>query len=763
MASPRLAVVSNNPAPPSKGNYSRVQGDPSRFGATGLPASPNGPSAPTHTSTGQNLLDSKIIQMGVVRAASLAQVQAEQDEKEQALEIQHSTHVTGLASYVRTAWSHARDAKMQDVNDRMMKSLRARRSEYDPERIAFIREMGGSEVYAPLTSVKCRAAASWLRDVLLANGSDKPWSIRPTPVPSLPPNLTDAIVQQATLPIMQAKALGVELTDDQIMELLGTLRDMTMNEIRMHAKTMSERMEAKMEDQLLEGGFFDALNDFVDDLVTFPAAIVKGPIVRNENQLRWVRTSQGYQPQITRDIKLEWERVSPFDIYPSPESAGINDGYLLQKHRLSRRDLNAMIGVDGYDDAAIRMVLDDYGRNGLRNWLYDDVGRVDAEGKSIGIVSTNPDHLIDALQFWGDVSGQNLRDFGVPESEVPDVSQEYSAEVWLVGNYVLKATLNAHPLGCKPYFKTSYEEIPGAFWGNAPPDHVRDAQTVVNAGLRALVNNMSLASGPQVVVNVDRLASGEQISQLSPWRIWQVSGDTTGSGQANAPVQFEQPDSRIAEMFGVIKGFMDYADEWSGVPRYLTGDAPGGAGRTASGLSMLMSNAGKTLKQVVGNIDNNVLEPLLQQLYYWNMRYSEDMDLKGDVQIAVRGANALVAKETAMVRRSEFLALTNNPVDLQIVGLDGRGEILREVVKGLDMPTDSIIPNAEVLRVRQATAQKQQELAAQAQLALAGPKPQQEGQSAPGGTPAKPGGPSQSGQTLMDGAPTTDNFSPPSQ
>jgi len=223
-------------------------------------------------------------------------------------------------------------------------------------------------------------------------------------------------------------------------------------------------------------------------------------------------------------------------------------------------------------------------------------------------------------------------------------------------------------------------------------------------------------------------------------------------------VSFSQPDSRVTELAGIIQTFMTLADEWSGIPKYLTGDAPGGAGRTASGLSMLMSNAGKSLKQVVANIDNYVMRPMLQRLHYWNMKYADDPDLKGDINIVVRGANALVAKEAAQVRRNEFLVATANPIDMQVLGVEGRAEVLREVVKTLDMDTDKVIPSAEMLRVKQALAAKQAQIM-QAQQAV-GQQPQL---PAPGGgTPAQLGGPSPSGQTLADGAPVVDNFSPPS-
>jgi hypothetical protein len=168
---------------------------------------------------------------------------------------------------------------------------------------------------------------------------------------------------------------------------------------------------------------------------------------------------------------------------------------------------------------------------------------------------------------------------------------------------------------------------------------------------------------------------------------------------------------------------------------------------------MLMSNAGKSLKQVVANVDNYVMRPMLQRLHYWNMKYADDADLKGDINIVVRGANALVAKESAQVRRNEFLAATANPIDMQVLGVEGRAQILREVVKTLDMDTDRIIPTPEQMKVRQALAAAQQAQLQAQQLALPSP------QGAP--TPAQPGGPSPSGQALMDGAPTVDNFSPP--
>lgn len=692
----------------------------------------------------------EVIQLGLVRAAPVSVLL---DEARRAAEaVQAQPVVTSLAAHVRRAWDRARQAKQMTVEPRMLANLRARRSEYEPDKLAKIREMGSAEVFAGITATKCRAAASWIRDVMLGTGTEKPWTIRPTPVPDLPPEANEVLVQEAAKTIQAAMLAGQQMSDGQVLELLQSFKAQALERVREWARNAAERMEAKMEDQLVEGGFLQALDQFIDDLTVFPAAVIKGPMVRRRKVLEWARGPGGISVPVVKDaLKLEWERVSPFDIYPSPSATGIDDGYLIERHRLSAEDLEALIGVEGYDAGAIRLVLEQYGRGGLREWLTTDVSQATAEGRSTTSVMENPDHLIDALQYWGVVQGRMLREWGLDEAAVPDPVKTYPCEVWLIGNYVIKAVLNYDPLGRKPYFKASYEEIPGSWWGNSVADLVRDVQQVCNAAVRAVVNNMGMASGPQVAINVDRLASGEEITTLTPWRIWQTTNDTTGN--SGVPITFFQPDSHVAELIAVFEKFSQLADEYSGIPRYLTGDTTGGAGRTASGLSMLIGNAGKGIKQVIANIDNHVLRPLLERLYLHNMRYADDPDLKGDVSVVARGAQSLIAKEAAQVRRNEFLAATANPIDMQIIGVEGRAALLREVAKTLDMNPDRVVPPLDVLRQKLAVMAMMQ--APQQPPGLPAPAA-----SAAGGAPA-PGGPSPSGQTLQDGAPVADHFGPP--
>jgi hypothetical protein len=675
---------------------------------------------------------------GVLPIVPLATQIAEQIRNETralAQQTQNQQPIGELAAHVRNCWSIAKRAKEQEVETRMHQSLRQRRGEYDPEILVKIRATQGSEIYMMLTAVKCRAAGAWLRDTLLGQRNEKAWTLRPTPVPTLSPDkvaeLREAAISQLASLFMQT---GMMPPPTQIRSLLEEMRDEFMVKQQEEATKRVERMEMKMEDQLVEGSFLYAMSQFIDDLTTFPSAVMKGPIVRRKPKMQWIAGAGGFTLDYKEDIVLEWERISPFDIYPSPDAAGVNDGFLIERHKLRRADLEALKGVEGYDDASIDLVLDEYGKGGLQNWTANDSQRALAEGKDTSAVMSNPEGMIEALQYWGQVQGKLLQEWGVEGATEP--LKEYNCEVWLIGQYVIKADINYHPAGLKPYFKSSYEEIPGSFWGNSVCDLARDTQSMCNAAARAISNNMGIASGPQVGVNVDRLPPGEDLTQMYPWKIWQFTDDISGANTKD-PVIFFQPESNVQQLMAVYEKFSVMADEHTGIPRYMTGDAPAqGAGRTASGMSMLQSNASKTIKQVVGLIDVNVITPLIERLYFWNMKYNPDPELKGDVNIVARGAMSIVAKESAQVRRNEWLVATANPFDMQIVGMEGRAEVLRETAKTLDMPNpDRIVPSPEKLRLRQMML---------AQQAL-----------------GAPGGPSQGGQELKDGSPATDNFSPP--
>lgn len=611
---------------------------------------------------------------------------------------QTTPFISGLAAHLRQCWDAARTAK-SPIETIMLKAMRQRNGEYEADKLAAIKGQGGSDVFMMITEVKCRAAESWLRDILLEDGSP-PWDLQPTPIPDIDPD-TDAAIQQQFANTVQQMLVGrgIAPTPDEMLMLKELVAQDYRFKLLQAANNRVERMKDKIADQFAQGGWEEAFNFFITDLVTYPAAFIKGPVVRRQRALGWGKDDQGRTVAVpTERLGPEYERVDPFRIYPEPGITSLDDGYLFQHHPLTRSMLSDLIGIPGYDEETIRMVLD---IGPSSSWISSVNESAKEQEERKFNTTMRPTDVYDALEFWGKISGRMLIDWGMDEASVPDPAKEYDANVWMVGNYVIKAVLNYDPLGRKPYTKTSFIKSPGSFWGKGIPEVIEDIQNVCNAAARSLVNNLSVASGPQVEVNLERIPANEAITSIHPWKIWQVTNDPSGTSQQ--AVRFFQPDSNAEELLRVYESFSRLADDHSGIPAYLYGNTDvQGAGRTSSGLSMLMGSAGKGIRQVVMYIDYDVTKPIVERQYIYNMRYDEDESIKGDVDIIARGAVNLAQKEQMTARRLEFLNATMNPVDTQIMGVDGRAAILREVAKGLQMPADQIIPSREKMAAQQA-------------------------------------------------------------
>ena len=360
-----------------------------------------------------------------------------------------------------------------------------------------------------------------------------------------------------------------------------------------------------------------------------------------------------------------------------------------------------MLDLPGYHHEEVRAVLDEYGRGGLYdNWDTTDAERAIMENRENPM--TNRSGMINCLEYNGNVQGRLLLDYGLGKDVVQDELRDYMVQAWLIGRHVIKCQMSPSPRRRHPYYISSFEKVPGTPVGNALPDILNDIQDVTNATLRALVNNMSIASGPQVVVNDDRLAPGENGEDLYPWKRWHVNADPLGNA-GQKPIDFFHPNSYAQELMTIYKEFNNIADELSAIPKYLSGQgASGGAGRTASGLAMLMGNANKILQTVAANIDRDIFTPLLTSLLDMIMLTDTSGILSGGEAVTVKGVNVAVQRETQRARQLEFLQITANPMDAGIMGPKGRATVLRSVSQTIGLDGEKIVPSDEEIEQVQA-------------------------------------------------------------
>ena len=561
------------------------------------------------------------------------------------------------------------------IETRLLRAVRMRRYQYDPEDAALI---GGIDVYIGVAGLKCRSAESWINDILL-NSLDKPWTIKPEPVPELPEWMKEQVVDALESELQQ---MGVSL---DIRQRAKELKDAALQYAQKKAQDASDNMETLLDDQFTTGSWRHVFAQFITDLTTFPLAIIRDPVIEKKNSLSWT----GDKVVESEETIYTSRRVSAFDIYPSMNSTTMQDGtFVIERFQAQPEFLYSCIGLEGFSEDAIREVLERYEDTGFQEQLTADYQRRYLEDKYNSSVDFD---TIDALIRNGKLRGDKLLDYGII---VPDPQAYYESEVWTVNNRTIRAILNPYPLQARPLFATSFVKVPGSLWGEGLCDLLRDTQRMCNSAARSIVRNMSFSSGPLGEVDVSRLGEGEVPQELTPYKLFHVEADLSGN---TAPAfRFTNIPSVAPMLMEVFDRYMKLADDLSGVPAYVLGNPQlAGAGRTMGGLSLMMANAAKGIKNVILNVDRDVTEPLVTLRYNMNMKFSDDPDIKGDAKIVARGATGLLQRELAQSKMTELMQTYLPFIQAGLIPANGAKIMIRESLKGTGLPVDEILPDPD--------------------------------------------------------------------
>ena len=649
-------------------------------------------------------------------------IQRDQDEAlAESQKAQDKPEIVGLSGHIRSGFTLAITAKQNQIQEEMLKSLRQRNGVYEADELQAIAQQGGTKIYMMITDTKCRALESFLKDIMLPVG-DKPFEGESTPIPDVPPEIRqkakDALIQEKGAEIAQGimeetgmdpEQLKMVLSPEQQMELEDIFNSrMTMEmreagpqieaellkQMKEFADTEAQKTATRIDDDFKEGRWYDAMSEFIEDLSTYPTAFIVGPLYRKRKVQQWspIPGTQLSQLQFVDKIVKEYERFDPFDVYPGAAAKNIQDGDLYLRMRYQRKDLISMKGVPGYDTSTIDQVLSLYGSTGFHDFIYSDTEHANLHDRPQEFADNS--NLIDGVKFFGSVQGLLLRQWGMTPEQIPNPFLDYNVEAISIGQYVIMARLNKHPLGKRGIFSASYKHKNGTVWGQAPPYLMRDIQKLCNALARAVCNNLAIASGPQVGINTDRLPTGADITDIYPWKIWTFTNPKVGSsGAGDQPLEFFQPKVITKELMAVYDYYFKQASEITGIPAY-TSENLRGAGKTARGLAMLRNDAARGIRSVARNIDVGVIVPSVNE--HWLALILEDPTIaKGDVKFLARASDYLVQQEQLEMQRNEVLDRSNNPVDLEIFGLGGRAEIWRENLRALKMDVSKIVPEKE--------------------------------------------------------------------
>jgi hypothetical protein len=610
-----------------------------------------------------------------------------------------------VVGYVTERFKRAETARYQD-EERWVKSYRNYRGIYGPD-VQFT-STEKSRIFVKVTKTKVLAAYGQLVEVLFGNNKF-PISIDPT---TLPEGIAEAMHFESNPEMQKAKAesapeispedskLRPGETIPELMERLGGLADTmapvadimeegegrTATEVTVHpAMVAAKKMEKKIHDQLEESGASKKLRTAAFECALFGTGVMKGPFAVDKEYPNW-DDEGNYKPRVK--TMPQCDAVSVWNFYPDPDANSMDEAeYVVERHKMSKSQLRALKKRPFFRKNALDMAMAN-GVSYTKEW-WEQAMEDDSTESSV--------ERYEVLEFWGYVDAEVLEDHDVDiPSELKDVDQ-LNCNIWICNGQVIRLVMNPFSPQIIPYYAVPYEVNPYSFFGVGLAENMDDTQSLMNGFMRMAVDNAALSGNLLIEVDENNLTPGQNLD-IYPGKVFRRNGGAPG--QAIFGTKFPNVSNENMQMFDKAR---QLSDESTGLPSFAHGQTGvSGVGRTASGISMLMSAANGSVRTVIKNVDDYLLGPLGKAFFSFNMQFDYDEEIKGDLEVKAQGTSSLMANEVRSQRLMQFLQVVQNPALAPFAKMD---YVIREIAESMDLDADKVANSlseaavqAEILR-----------------------------------------------------------------
>jgi len=609
-------------------------------------------------------------------------------------------NVSNVVTFVNDRFKRANDARNAD-EERWLRAYRNYRGVYGPD-VQFT-STEKSKVFVKVTKTKTLAAYGQIVDVLFGNNKF-PLTINPSVLPdgvaeavhiNIDPNaeqatgvLRDSFTKETTKPYLIGPDTDLKPgeTMTELRRRLGPVEDKvapvsekiiegdgtTPATATFHpAMIASKKMEKKIHDQLQESGASKHLRSMAFEMALLGTGVMKGPFAVDKEYPNWNDDGE-YDPLIKTVPSTN--HVSVWNFYPDPVASSMDDAeYVIERHKMSRNQLRALKGRPYFIDESIENAIDSGADYVRKHWEMkmedDDTAPTDTERWQV-------------LEFWGYVDTDILEENGIKIPTEMKELDELSANIWIVNGKVIRCVLNPFKPARIPYYAVPFEHNPYSFFGVGIAENMDDTQTLMNGFMRMAVDNAVLSGNLLIEIDETNLVPGQDMS-VYPGKVFRRQGGAPG--QAIFGTKFPNVAGENMQLFDKARVL---ADESTGFPSFAHGQTGvTGVGRTASGISMLMSAANGSIRTVVKNVDDYLIAPIGRAFFAFNMQFDFDEGIRGDLEVKANGTESLMANEVRSQRLMQFLQVASNPMLAPFAKMD---YIVREIAKSLDLDPDKV-------------------------------------------------------------------------
>ena len=596
-----------------------------------------------------------------------------------------------LVGLVKSRFMDSETGRRPD-EERWLKAYKNYRGIYDST--TQYRDNERSKVFIKITKTKVLAAYGQIVDILFSQNKF-PITVESTPVPEgiaefahlsqqpqqqedpygfpgdgreLLPGATEA----TPLAGLSEKYEGVNLVE-------GVSKSPEQPQIS-PSRDSARYMEKCIQDQLLDTNAVTIMRHSLFECSLLGTGVVKGPFNYSKTIHNWAVPEEDspegekqYEPYEKTVPRLS--SVSCWDFYPDPSATSINDcEYVIERHRFNREQLRDLLNRPLFDEDAIKRVLDEgpnYQERYFESTLYNNEKD-----------TNNEKNRYEVLEYWGIMDAELAKEAGL---EIPeDSGRSIQVNVWICGQEVLRIVSNPFLPSRLPYYSFPFELNPYQIFGVGVAENMEDSQLLMNGHVRMAIDNLALAGNLVFDIDETQLVPGQSYD-VFPGKVFRRQSGVTGT--AINGIKFPNTAGENIQMYDKAR---QLADEQTGIPSITHGQTGvTGTGRTAAGLSMLMSSAGLSIKTVIKNIDDFLLKPLGESYFQWNMQFNSDMpEIHGDLEIKPRGTSAVVQKEVRSQRLTTLLQTNSNPMLAPFIKIPN---LIKELAISQDIDPDLLV------------------------------------------------------------------------
>jgi hypothetical protein len=569
---------------------------------------------------------------------------------------------------IRRRFDLAKEARKQEIEKKLLEDARRRDGEYEPDVLEKLEMFGGSKTFDNITDPKCAGIESMLADMLVYT-NDRIWGLLPTPIPELDGQVQAQAEREVVLAAMEQ---GIDPAsseyDEDFAAAAEDLKKQIKAAIEKEAKGRAERMERKISDQLAEGKFEEALNDFITDLATHQIAAMMGPCP----QIEMVPAVRGTEVSFEERLVLGVERVSPFHVYPESLSTKPGDGDFFIRKPITDDAAKALRKIPAVKAARLAAALK---RPSTGTEDVDLQLETIQQGTSGGN-SQKPKEDHELVYWWHRATQKEIDEFegkGTEQAESGEEGELSGADVeedvgelipmmgLMLNGIVIKAVPNWDKTGKPQVFVTSFRKRPGAFWGKGGAALAKGPQEQANTAARALQNNINMSAQARTVSDSTLLVDPRALDRSFPGQ--NISIHNRNPGDSRKAVEILETPNYTLPLLQARNAIATTLDEKSGVfPQSYGSPAQTGPAKTLGGYQLLRKDQTTTMKRTIANISQEVIGPLVKAFWLWNMLFDDDMSIKGDFHVVARGpVQSFLATEEAETILAAMELFTTNP------------------------------------------------------------------------------------------------------